>query len=127
MGCLFCDRLAARDLTAENDLAAAFPDGSPLTPGHMLVIPRRHEVNFLALSNAERTAIWELVDMVRAEIDASRHPDGYNLGVNVGEAAGQTVGHAHLHVIPRYRGDVPEPRGGVRWIIPSKARYWPDG
>ena len=65
-----------------------------------------------------------LLPAVRHHIEASGVPDGYNIGINVGEAAGQTVAHAHLHVIPRYRGDVPDPRGGIRWIIPAKAQYW---
>lgn len=124
MGCVFCERLAGGEVTATNALAAAFADTTPLTPGHTLIIPRRHEPDFLALSADERAAIWALLEIVRAETDSLRNPDGYNLGVNVGTAAGQTVGHAHLHVIPRYRGDVPDPRGGIRWIIPAKARYW---
>jgi diadenosine tetraphosphate (Ap4A) HIT family hydrolase len=89
-----------------------------------LVVPRRHEPNFLSLSDNEHAAIWGLAREVRAIIDRDHHPNGYNLGVNVGSVAGQTVDHAHLHIIPRYAGDVPEPRGGIRWIIPSKARYW---
>jgi len=119
-----CELAGGRELIASNTLAAAFADGFPLTPGHTLVVPRRHESDFLALSPAERAAIWALVPDVCRHIETRHHPDGYNIGVNVGEAAGQTVGHAHLHVIPRYRGDVEDPRGGIRWIIPGKARYW---
>ena len=124
MACIFCDRLAAGDLAAENELAAAFPDAFPLTRGHTLVVPRRHEADYFALTPAEQTAMWRLVNTVRARIERELHPDGYNVGVNVGQAAGQTVGHAHIHLIPRYAGDVEDPRGGIRWIIPAKARYW---
>ena len=124
MACIFCDRLAAGDLAAENELAAAFPDAFPLTRGHTLVVPRRHEADYFALTPAEQTAMWRLVNTVRARIEREIHPDGYNVGVNVGQAAGQTVGHVHIHLIPRYPGDVDDPRGGIRWIIPAKAHYW---
>jgi len=124
MACVMCEHASSRELAASNTLAAAFADGFPLTPGHTLIVPRRHESDFLALSLAEQAAIWALVADVCRHIQARHSPDGYNLGVNIGEAAGQTVGHAHLHVIPRYQGDVADPRGGIRWIIPGKARYW---
>ena len=124
MPCAFCERITSGNLLASNDLAGAFLDGYPVTPGHTLIIPRRHEANFLALTAAEQAAVWALVDIVRRQLDASDAPDGYNIGVNIGEAAGQTIAHAHLHVIPRRRGDVPDPRGGVRWVVPEKAAYW---
>ena len=124
MACVLCDRLAAGDLLAENERAAAFADAYPLTRGHALVVPRRHEPDFLALTQDEQISIWLLVDPVRQHVQARYRPDGYNLGINVGVAAGQTIGHAHLHVIPRYAGDVEDPRGGIRWIVPAKARYW---
>lgn len=123
MECVFCDRLAAGDLIASNDLAAAFPDAFPLSPGHGLVVSRRREPSFLALTDAEHAAAWRLVHEVRRHVEARFQPDGYNLGVNVGASAGQTVWHAHLHVIPRYAGDAEDPRGGVRWILPSRAPY----
>jgi diadenosine tetraphosphate (Ap4A) HIT family hydrolase len=124
MPCVFCSRLAGGNLVAENDLAVAFPDAFPVTPGHCLVIPRRHDPDFLALTLDEQTSIWALLTPVCRHIEASSSPDGFNIGMNVGEAAGQTVAHAHLHVIPRHRGDVADPRGGIRWIIPARARYW---
>jgi diadenosine tetraphosphate (Ap4A) HIT family hydrolase len=124
VACPFCDRLAAGDLVAENGLAAAFLDAFPLSPGHCLAVPRRHQPDFLALTAEEQRAVWALVPAVRRRIEGDRRPDGYNIGVNVGEAAGQTIGHAHLHVIPRYRGDVADPRGGIRLILPARARYW---
>jgi diadenosine tetraphosphate (Ap4A) HIT family hydrolase len=122
--CVFCDRLSERGVVAENDLAVAFPDAFPISPGHSLIVPRRHEPDFLALTPGEQAAVWALVASVRQYIESEHTPNGYNVGINVGKAAGQTVAHAHLHVIPRYLGDVADPRGGVRWILPSKAPYW---
>lgn len=125
MLCVFCDRIARADLLISNHLAAAFHDGYPLNPGHTLIVPRRHEADFLALTAEEQEAIWALVVPARNLIEASgNRPDGYNIGVNVGTAAGQTIDHAHLHVIPRHRGDVDDPRGGVRWVVPARAAYW---
>ena len=124
MPCAFCERIAEGELVAENDLAVAFFDAYPVSPGHCLIIPRRHEPDFLALSAAEQAAVWALVPLARAHIEKTATPDGYNIGVNAGEAAGQTIGHAHLHVIPRRRGDVADPRGGIRWVVPAKAAYW---
>jgi len=125
VACFFCDRLAAGDLTVENELSAAFLDAFPLTRGHTLVVPRRHEADDFALtgSRADRDVAARQYT-VRARVEGELHPDGYNLGVNVGESAGQTVGHVHIHLIPRYPGDVDDPRGGIRWIIPAKAHYW---
>jgi diadenosine tetraphosphate (Ap4A) HIT family hydrolase len=122
--CAFCDRLAGGNLVAQNALAVAFLDAFPLSPGHCLVVSRRHEPSFLALTSEEQAAVWALVAPVQRYVEAVSIPDGYNIGINVGEVAGQTVAHAHLHVIPRRRGDVPDPRGGIRWVIPPKARYW---
>ena len=124
MDCVFCDRLRGGDFIVATDLAIAFLDAFPLSEGHCLVVPRRHEPDFLALTQEEQAAIWSLVPSVRRHIEAKGAPAGYNIGINVGEAAGQTVAHAHLHVIPRHQGDVPDPRGGIRWIIPAKAKYW---
>jgi diadenosine tetraphosphate (Ap4A) HIT family hydrolase len=124
VACVFCDRLARGNLVAENDLAGAFLDAFPLNPGHCLLVPRRHEPDFLALAPEEQAAVWALVAPVRRHIEAAAAPDGYTVGINMGEAAGQTVAHAHLHVIPRHHGDVADARGGIRWIIPARARYW---
>ena len=123
--CVFCDRLRLGDFVAENDLAVAFRDAFPLSAR---ALPRcattaRGQI-FFALTPEEQAAVWALVVPVRGHIEADRLPDGYNIGINVGEAAGQTVAHAHLHVIPRYRGDVADPRGGIRSVIPANARYW---
>jgi diadenosine tetraphosphate (Ap4A) HIT family hydrolase len=102
----------------------AFPDAYPLSEGHTLIIPRRHEPDFFALSTDEQHDMLQLARQVYETLLDSHHPAGFNVGVNVGEAGGQTVGHAHLHLIPRYEGDVDDPRGGIRWVIPSKAPYW---
>jgi ATP adenylyltransferase len=126
--CPFCDRIARRhDLLAESTLCVAFYDTTPLNPGHILVIPRRHEPDFLELRGEEHNAILAMATEMRSHLDADYCPDGFNLGVNVGEAAGQTVGHSHLHLIPRYWGDVPDPKGGVRCLIPDRTQYWIDG
>ena len=122
--CIFCERVARGSLVAVNQHAVAFPDAFPLNEGHCLIVPRRHEADFLALTSDEQAAIWALVPAVRRLIEERGLPHGYNIGINIGAAAGQTIGHAHLHVIPRYHADVPDPRGGIRWVIPAKARYW---
>jgi len=107
---------------ASNKLAFAIRDRDPVSEGHTLVIPRRLVTDFFGTSEAERIALFALVDEVKRALDASHRPDGYNVGFNAGEAAGQTVFHLHLHVIPRYRGDVTDPRGGVRHVIPGRGR-----
>jgi diadenosine tetraphosphate (Ap4A) HIT family hydrolase len=123
-GCVFCRPRDRSDLSAANDLAIAFAAGFPVSPGHTLIVPRRHEPDFFALTAEEQVALVALVNPVRATLGEQFGPDGYNLGVNAGKAAGQTILHTHLHVIPRYAGDVAEPRGGVRWVLPETARYW---
>jgi diadenosine tetraphosphate (Ap4A) HIT family hydrolase len=124
MGCVMCEHASGDQLVAFNALAAASSDGFPVAVGHTLIVPRRHEPDFLALTAEEQVAIWALVSVVCRYVGTRHGPDGYSIGINVGPAAGQTVEHAHLHVIPRYKGDVSDPRGGIRWIIPAKARYW---
>ena len=122
---MFCERIKQGQLLAGNALAAAFRDVFPLTAWHCLIVPRRHEPDFLALQADEQAAMLSLIGPVRQLIEADGPaPDGYNIGINIGQAAGQTVAHAHLHVIPRRRGDVADPRGGVRCVVPDKARYW---
>jgi diadenosine tetraphosphate (Ap4A) HIT family hydrolase len=122
--CIFCRPSDGRRELSRNDLAVAFPAGFPVSPGHALIVPRRHEPDFFSLSAEEQAAMVALVNPVRAALDREFGPDGYNLGVNAGKAAGQTILHTHLHVIPRYVGDVAEPRGGIRWVLPETARYW---
>jgi diadenosine tetraphosphate (Ap4A) HIT family hydrolase len=108
---------------ASNALAFAIRDLYPVTRGHTLVVPRRVVATWFDASAEEKQAIVQLVDVVKAALDAEFRPDGYNVGFNAGEAAGQTVMHLHVHVIPRYRGDCPDPTGGVRHVIPGKGNY----
>lgn len=119
--CLFC--FPDRALVAENGLAYAMRDGFPVNPGHTLFIPKRHTPNWWEATPDEQQAILELVAEVKESLDAEFTPAGYNLGFNDGAAAGQTVFHLHVHLIPRQVGDTPNPRGGVRHVIPSKANY----
>lgn len=121
--CPFCGRLE-QDLLADEPLAVAFDDAYPVSKGHALVVPRRHEPDLFALSEEEQAAIWRLVNAVQSSLRKELRPHGFNVGVNSGVVAGQTVPHAHVHVIPRYRGDVHDPRGGIRWVKPDLARYW---
>jgi diadenosine tetraphosphate (Ap4A) HIT family hydrolase len=122
--CGFCTLAPAR-VIAENELAVVVRDGFPVSPGHTLIIPRRHIESFFDLAGEERTAMLTLLDSAKTELETEFHPDGYNIGINDGVAAGQTVAHLHIHLIPRYRGDRDDPRGGVRWVLPDKAQYWP--
>ncbi|HEY6094592.1 MAG TPA: HIT family protein [Gallionellaceae bacterium] len=100
-------------------------DAFPVSPGHTLIIPLRHVGSYFALDQIERDSLFDLLEKARQMLDAEMKPDGYNIGINDGQAAGQTVPHLHIHLIPRYRGDREDPRGGIRWIIPEKAVYWP--
>jgi len=102
----------------------AIRDGYPVSQGHTLLIPKRHTASFFDLSVHERNDILELLDRAKLTIDKEFAPQGYNIGINDGLAAGQTVQHLHIHLIPRYTGDLSDPRGGVRWVIPEKAKYW---
>jgi diadenosine tetraphosphate (Ap4A) HIT family hydrolase len=96
----------------------------PVSPGHTLIIPRRHVGSFFELTADERGSLLGLLEAAKRELDVMRRPDGYNIGINDGPAAGQTVPHLHIHLIPRYQGDQPDPRGGVRWVFPDKAKHW---
>lgn len=121
--CLFCN-LARERIVASNSLAFAIRDGYPISPGHTLAIPNRHVGSYFDLSPQEHDALFEIVRDQKRVLDLDFSPQAYNIGINDGPAAGQTVSHLHVHLIPRYRGDVPDPRGGVRWVLPAKARYW---
>jgi len=122
--CPFCLRLSSGGLALSTPLSAGFPDGFPLNAGHTLVVPRRHVADLFDLSPDEQSDLWQLVARTKATLKTEQGPDAFNIGVNVGAAAGQTVEHAHVHVIPRFKGDVLDPRGGVRWVIPARAAYW---
>ena len=121
--CPFCALPASRILGGD-DQALIASDGFPVSPGHALIIPRRHVASFFETTAAERASLLQLLDQAKAIIDAGYGPDAYNIGINNGAAAGQTVGHLHIHLIPRYAGDRVDPRGGVRWVLPDKAKYW---
>lgn len=118
--CPFC---RPDEAILRNALAYVRPDKFPVTRGHVLVIPYRHVADYFDTTKAEREAILSLLDEAKAWLDRKRAPAGYNVGVNVGAAAGQTIMHLHVHLIPRYRGDVADPRGGVRGVIPARQSY----
>ena len=123
--CPFCKAIRGhRGLLGTRRTAVALPDAFPVSPGHCLVLPKRHEPDFFELTLEEQTEIGELLWELRELVEAEHHAHSFNVGVNAGPAAGQTVDHAHVHLIPRYEGDVPDPRGGVRWVIPDRAPYW---
>lgn len=121
--CPFCCADTDR-IVDEGELTITLADAYPVSPGHSLIIPKRHTASLFDLTAEECAEIQRALHRAKARIDAERHPDGYNVGVNVGEAGGQTVQHVHVHLIPRYRGDLPDPRGGVRWVLPAHADYW---
>lgn len=121
--CPFCTLDDSR-IIQSNDHAIAIYDGFPVSPGHCLIIPKRHIASFFEATREEQTALLDLLAEMQEILVKERNPDGFNIGINVGEAAGQTVMHLHIHLIPRYAGDQPDPRGGVRWIFPDKADYW---
>ncbi len=119
----FLSRPAAEHL-ASNALAFAIRDGFPVSPGHTLVVTRRLVATWFEATLEEQAALMALVLEVKRQLDESHRPDGYNVGFNAGDAAGQTVAHLHVHIIPRYRGDRADPRGGLRWVLPDRADYW---
>jgi len=123
MNCPFCLKLKTIKPILENELAIAFFDEFPVNPGHMLFITKRHVETFFDTTDEEKIAIFKLVSEAKKLIDEKEKPDGYNIGLNCYSAAGQTVMHIHLHLIPRYIGDIENPHGGIRAVIPSKKEY----
>ena len=124
MKCIFCDFKNDKDkVVLGNDLAYAIFDGFPVNEGHMLIIPKRHAETYFDLTEEEIKSMNELAFEVKKLLDSKYHPDGYNIGLNCGEYAGQTIFHCHMHIIPRYKGDTPIPRGGVRNIIKGNSKY----
>ena len=121
--CFFCKCIKNKEFEIENDLAFAIFDGYPVSKGHLLVITKRHIKDWWETTKEERIAIFDLIDETKKLIDNEYHPDGYNIGMNLGIEAGQTIMHLHIHLIPRYKGDISNPRGGVRGIIPEKQKY----
>jgi len=121
--CPFCSLDPSR-IVAENETAVAIRDAYPIAEGHTLVIPRAHILSIFELPPEQQAALWHSVAEVRSRLAQQYGTASFNIGLNDGLAAGQTVPHAHIHVIPRRPGDVPDPRGGIRWIIADKAPYW---
>ncbi len=122
-GCVFCSPEKIR-IEAENELAILFYDGYPVTIGHSLIIPRRHVKDYFELTREEFAAINELILIQKQRLmELDKSIEGFNIGTNAGETAGQTVMHCHIHLIPRRKGDMPDPRGGVRGVIPEKMKY----
>jgi ATP adenylyltransferase len=119
--CIFCN--LDRVLLAETALSLAFLDAFPVSQGHALIIPKRHIESVCHMTKQEYADAFDLIKTVKDTLKAKFNPDGFNVGVNCGDAAGQTVFHAHIHLIPRYYGDVQNPKGGVRNIIPGKGEY----
>ena len=122
VGCAFCEIDSSR-ITNQNTLAYVTPDKYPVTKGHRLIIPKRHVRDYFGLEKSESTAIHELILEEKERLSEDASIEGYNIGVNCGEVAGQTVFHCHVHLIPRRKGDVKNPRGGVRHVISGKGDY----
>lgn len=119
--CPFCNAVKKRKIAAENALALATPDNFPVSPGHTLIVPKRHVADYFDLTNEEKAAMDELLAVCRELLlQEDNTIAGFNIGVNNGEAAGQGVFHCHIHVIPRRWGDAPDPKGGIRSVIPEK-------
>jgi diadenosine tetraphosphate (Ap4A) HIT family hydrolase len=123
LNCPFC-QLNNQQIIFQDELVISFRDGFPISPGHTLIIPKRHTPSFFELTELEHKSLLYALHIMKKKLDQDFTPDGYNIGINDGLAAGQTVMHLHVHLIPRYTGDCTDPRGGVRWIFPEKAVYW---
>ncbi len=122
--CVFCEILKHQKYVVyENDLVFSILDEYPVSKGHVLIIPKRHVEDYFSLTYAEKAAIDDAIMWLKDCINRKYHPDGYNIGINNGLAAGQTIMHAHVHLIPRYQGDMDYPQGGVRGVIPDKQKY----
>ncbi len=122
MNCVFCN-LENLDIILKNNLCYAIFDNSPVNKGHILIIPYRHFSSFFDATEEEKHYLIELLEKAKNFLDLKFKPDGYNIGINVGKYAGQTIFHLHIHLIPRYKGDIDNPRGGVRGVIPEKRIY----
>ena len=120
--CIFC-QVPKDEIVVESDLCLAFYDRYPVSPGHMLIIPKRHVASYFELTEDEVNAMQTMLFEMKEVVQELYKPDGFNIGVNVGEAAGQSIFLVHMHLIPRYTGDVEYPRGGVRGVIPEKQNY----
>jgi diadenosine tetraphosphate (Ap4A) HIT family hydrolase len=125
--CPFCQISSGKTdkpILFENQTGFVIRDGFPITDGHTLIIPKQHIASFFEITLEQRNDLFTLVDQTKAELDTQYQPASYNIGINDGEAAGQTIAHLHIHLIPRYNEPDKDPRGGVRWLVPEKADYW---
>ena len=122
MNCPFCNISESR-IVSSDDIVVVVRDKYPVSAGHTLIIPRRHVADYFDLTEAEHYAMHEMLLFQRKDLQEELKPHGFNVGVNVGRAAGQTIDHVHLHLIPRYEGDMLDPSGGVRGVIPEKQKY----
>ena len=120
--CKFCN-IERKHIVIESEFSIAIYDMYPVNNGHFLVVPIRHISDYFELNSDEKNDIWNLVDKAKLFLEKEYKPDGFNIGINIGETAGQTIFHCHIHVIPRYKNDVDFPEGGVRGVIPSKQKY----
>ena len=120
--CIFCD-WSSREIILEDEHAVAFFDAFPVNPGHVLIVPKKHVADYFELDSDLQFACLKLLNQVKDIIRERYQPGGFNIGINAGAAAGQTIFHVHLHLIPRYHGDMPDPRGGVRGVIPDRRSY----
>jgi len=109
-----CELCTPKDVVCENGLAYACVERNSLSRGHVIIVPRRHVADFFDMTAAEQSALLSLLNEARKIVQGKHSPDGYNIGANVGAAAGQSRMHVHFHLIPRYKGDVPDPSGGIR-------------
>ena len=123
MECQFCVLPKIR-IWFDQAGVVVFRDAYPISPGHTLVIPKKHVKSLFELDEGEREDLFQALSRAKSLLESEMKPDGFNIGINEGIAAGQTVFHLHVHLIPRYQGDSVDPRGGVRWIFPEKAKYW---
>ena len=120
--CPFCNP-SRSSILFENEYAYVKEDAYPVSKGHLLIISKRHVKDWFSLTAAEQNAVNELLCRAKRYLDETYHPDGFNAGINCGTAAGQTIFHVHMHLIPRYAGDAENPRGGVRGVISAKQDY----
>ena len=121
--CPFCNLDSDREVIIENRTVYSMYDKFPVSKGHAIIIPKRHCTDYFELTSEEQISCWEMVNDLKIILTEKYHPDGFNIGINVSEAAGQTIPHVHIHLMPRYKGDVKEPEGGVRGVIPEKRKY----
>ena len=117
-----CELCTPNDVVFENELAYVRYDNNSLSRGHVLVVPKRHVANFFDMTAEEQSAVLALLNQAHQSSLAQHSPDGYNIGVNIGKAGGQNRMHVHVHLIPRYSGDVPDPSGGIRCVLAGKVR-----